>query len=216
MICMIRWFYEQFETWLVLITGSKINDHSMQTYILILRGINVSGQKLIEMAALRSMFEKMGFKDVNTYLQSGNIVFNTEAVEVHQLEQMIYRQIKADLGLEVPVIVMSHAQLHQAINQNPFLSDPTKAPSFLHLTFLASAPEAFDQEGIERKIQGDEAICFSDRVIYLYCPNGYGRTKLTNNFLESRLKVTATTRNWKTVNELQIMANSLKKHYFPL
>lgn len=174
----------------------------MKTYISILRGINVSGQRLIKMDALRKLYEDLGFQDVSAYLQSGNIVFRGLDFELHSLEQKIAQQIKAEFNFEVPVIVMTIDLLKEAIDNNPFLSDPTKEHSFLHLTFLASKAEAYDKEAIESKKQGEEALLFSDKVVYLYCPHGYGRTKLTNNFLEAKLKVRATTRNWKTVNEL--------------
>ncbi len=174
----------------------------MTTYISILRGINVSGQKLIKMDALRKLYKTLGFLDVRTYVQSGNVVFQGEDFELHSLEQKIARQIKVDFGFEIPVIVLTSDQLKQAIDNNPFMSDPDKVHSYFHLTFLASTPFPFDIETIESKKQGEEAIRFSHNVIYLYCPNGYGKTKLTNNFLEAKLKVKATTRNWKTVNEL--------------
>jgi uncharacterized protein (DUF1697 family) len=174
----------------------------MKTYISILRGINVSGQKLIKMDALRKLYENMGFQEVRTYVQSGNVVFEGEELELGSLEQKIVQQIKNEFDFEVPVIVLTIDCLKEAIDNNPFLSDPTKEHSFLHLTFLASKPDVYDKEAIESKKQGAEALIFSDKVIYLYCPNGYGKTKLTNNFLEARLKVRATTRNWKTVNVL--------------
>ncbi len=174
----------------------------MKTYISILRGINVSGQKLIKMEALKKSYESLGFQNVTTYVQSGNVVFKTSETEPEKSEQLIYNQIEKDFGFEVPVIVLTAEKLKQVIDHNPFVIDPAKDPAFLHITFLSSKPESFDRSKIEEKKQDGEEISFTDEVIYLYCPNGYGRTKLNNNFLESKLKVTATTRNWKTANEL--------------
>jgi len=179
----------------------------MRTYISILRGINVSGQKLIKMDDLRKLYENLGFRNVTTYVQSGNVVFKADDYEQSDFEQRISQQIQKDFGFEVPVIVLTIDKLKQIIDNNPFLDDPNKEHSHLHVTFLSSKPEHYDNETIESKKQNGEEISFSENVIYIYCPNGYGRTKLTNNFLESKLKVMATTRNWKTINELFKIAN---------
>jgi uncharacterized protein (DUF1697 family) len=182
----------------------------MTTYISILRGINVSGQKLIKMDDLRKLCEKLGFSDVTTYVQSGNVFFKGDDFELSDLEQKISQQIQKDFGFEVPVIVLTIDKLGQTIDNNPFLNDPNKEHSHLHVTFLSSQPDSYEKETIESKKQNKEEISFSENVIYLYCPNGYGRTKLNNNFLESKLKVVATTRNWKTTNELFKIANQIK------
>ena len=174
----------------------------MTIYISILRGINVSGQKLIKMDALRKMYESLGFHNVTTYLQSGNVIFTSNDIELCQLEQRISLQIEKDFGFDVPVIVFTFDKLKYIIENNPFTKEPDKDPASLHVTFLSSKPDNFDPKAIENKKQDGEEISFSDNAVYLYCPNGYGRTKLTNNFLEAKLKVVATTRNLKTTNEL--------------
>lgn len=171
----------------------------MNTYIAILRGINVSGAKPIKMEELRLTFQKPGFENITTYIQSGNVVFSTTATS--QLAAKIAESIKTDFGFEVPVIVLSCEELKTIIGNNP-LNDGTKDTAFLHVTFLAENPAAFNLSDIEAKKQGNEEIIISGKVVYLYCPHGYGKTKLTNTFLESKLKVTATTRNWKTCGEL--------------
>lgn len=172
------------------------------TYISILRGINVSGQKLIKMDALKLMYQNLGFKNVQSYVQSGNIIFSAPATDIKKLECKIEVQIKKDFGFEVPVIVLGMGDLGKIIKHNPFTNDTDKEASFLHVTFLSDYPITMDKLGIETKKQENEAVTFGEKVIYLYCPNGYGKTKLHNNFLESKLKVNATTRNWKTVNEI--------------
>ena len=172
------------------------------TYISILRGINVSGQKLIKMDALRKLYEDLGFHNVTTYVQSGNVVFKGEDSELNNLEQRISQQIEKDFGFEVPIIVLTIDKLKQIINNNPFQNDLNKDHSYLHVTFLSSNPDHYDKETIESKKQNEEEISFSENAIYLYCPKGYGRTKMNNNFLEAKLKVLATTRNWKTTKEL--------------
>ena len=176
----------------------------MTTYISILRGINVSGHNLIKMDALRKLYENLGFQNVTTYVQSGNVVFTGNDIEVNELEQRITQQIEKDFGFNVPVIVLTLSKLKQIIENNPLLKNHNNNIdiAYLHVTFLSSKPDHYDQKKIEDKKQDEEEICFSDNAVYLYCPNGYGRTKLTNNFLEAKLKVGATTRNWKTTTEL--------------
>jgi len=179
-----------------------IDRHQMTTYISILRGINVSGQKLIKMDFLRKSYENLGFGNVRTYVQSGNIIFTEKNIKPDELAQVILQQIKKDFGFDIPVIVLSIDKLKQIIDSNPFLKDNNKDETFLHVTFLSSKPQKVDLNIIkEKKLKGEEII-ITDNAVYLYCPNGYGKTKLTNNFLETKLKVGATTRNWKTTNEL--------------
>ena len=185
------------------------NDHQMTTYISILRGINVSGQKLIKMDALRKMYENLGFQSVKTYVQSGNVIFKSKDFKIAGLEQTISRQIKKDFGFDVPVIVLTIDKLKKIIENSPFSKDLSKDASFLHVTFLSSKPKSFEREVIETKRSNKEEISFSDDAVYLYCPDGYGISKLSNNFLETKLKVGATTRNWKTTNELLKIAQEI-------
>lgn len=181
----------------------------MTTYISILRGINVSGQKLIKMDTLREMYKNLGFENVTTYVQSGNVVFRSEDIEIEKLEKRIIRQIEKVFGFDVPVIILTFDHLQQVIDDNPFSKDPDKDPAFLHVTFLVSQPGEYDIRVIEEKKQNGEEVTVKERAVYLYCPNGYGRTKLNNTFLEMKLKVGATTRNWKTTNELLRIAKEI-------
>lgn len=181
----------------------------MNTYIAILRGINVSGAKPIKMDELRLTFQKQGFENVATYIQSGNVVFTAAETETSKMKSKIYVAIKTDFGFDVPVIVLSAAEL-QTITENNRLNDGTRDEAFLHVTFLAENPAAFNFSDIEAKKQDEEEIIISGKVVYLFCPHGYGKTKLTNTFLESKLKVSATTRNWKTCGELLRIAEEIK------
>lgn len=178
----------------------------MTTFISLLRGINVSGHKIIKMEALGKMYEKSGFRRVTTYLQSGNVIFEMDNATPAELAQTITQQIEKDFGFNVPVIVLSIDNLKQIIDGNPLFNDHDKNAAFFHVTFLSSKPEKFDLSIIEVKKQSGEAICITDNAAYLYCPNGYGNSKLSNSFLETKLKVGATTRNWKTTNELLKLA----------
>jgi uncharacterized protein (DUF1697 family) len=181
----------------------------MPTYISILRGINVSGQKLIKMADLHKTYEKLGYGNITTYVQSGNVVFTGKKAAPEKLASAITQQIAKDFGFQVPVIVFGIHTLKQIIASNPFINDSEKDIAYLHVTFLSAHPPKFVVKAIEEKKQTEEAIAFTNAAVYLYCPNGYGKTRLTNSFLESKLQVTATTRNWKTTNELVRMAEQI-------
>lgn len=178
----------------------------MKVCISILRGINVSGKNPVKMDALRRSYETLGLKNVKTYIQSGNVIFKAEVQNELELAQKIFHQIYNDFGFEVPVIAMNIERLKMVIDNNPFLNKSDKDHSFLHVTFLSSKPEPYDIKSIEEKKLGGEEIAITEHAVYLYCPNGYGKTKLNNGFLEKKLKVSATTRNWKTINELYKIA----------
>lgn len=180
----------------------------MTTYISILRGINVSGQKLIKMDALKKMYQQLNFENIQTYVQSGNVIFSGKEEAPKILENLISSQIEEEFGFKVPVIVLDVKALKAIIENNPFINEGLKETAFLHITFLADIPADFDKEKIIEKKQPNEEIAFTTNAIYLYCPNGYGKTKLTNNFLERKLKVQATTRNWKTTNQLLKLATN--------
>jgi len=178
----------------------------MQTYLAILRGINVSGNRTIKMDALRQMFADMGFSGIKSYIQSGNVIFQSGNSDDTTLEKMISTEIFAQFGFEVPVIVISLKEMKTILDNNPYLSDKTKDISHLHITFLAAKP----LQTLVDKLNADESLTdkfkVGERAIYLYCPNGYSKTKITNGLIENRLKIVATTRNWKTCNEMLAMA----------
>lgn len=180
------------------------------TYICLLRGINVTGKKPINMLALKKMFEELGFTGVQTYIQSGNIVFGAVDRSVTELEKSISGRIQQTFGFEVPAIVLDNRELNEIVRNNPFAGDPDKDSSFFHLTLFSAMPESNPVEKLLRKrSDGEEVVCIG-RSVYLYCPNGYGRTKLTNTFIEKVAGCSASTRNWRTINELMRMADSLK------
>lgn len=174
----------------------------MKTYLSILRGINVGGHKLIKMEALRKSYSDLGYQNIQTYIQSGNVIFQTSNTNQKSLEEAIVQKILADFSFEVPVIVKEFSELKNIIEKNPFLQDSSKNLEYLHVTFLSEEPKKTDFEKISLDKYLPDEFKLIDNSIYLYCPNSYSKTKLTNNFFESKLKVTATTRNWKTTIEL--------------
>jgi len=182
----------------------------MQTYISILRGINVSGQNTIKMAELKSVYEQLGSQQVTTYIQSGNVVFESSETDQKKLAKKIHLQIQSDFGYDIPVLVLDIDSWQKIVEKNPFANDESKDPAFLHVTFLATSTEFNDKETIIAKRMEGEEIRFTTKAVYLYCPHGYGRTKLNNNFLEAKLGVQATTRNWKTTLKLLEIAKSVQ------
>jgi uncharacterized protein (DUF1697 family) len=180
----------------------------MKTYVSILRGINVSGKNSIKMDALKRLFENLNFQNVTTYVQSGNVVFSFKPTDVRALEKLISSEIDKHFGFKVPVIVLTTDELKEYIGNNPFTS--SKDEKFLHFTFLAARPSDFIKENIDNVKAENEEIEISGRVVYLYCPNGYGKTKLSNTFLEKTLKVTSTTRNFKTTIALLKIAEQIQ------
>ncbi len=183
----------------------------MQTYISILRGINVSGSKIIKMDALRNLFEELKFKNVQTYIQSGNIIFQDKKTNCGTLEKKIAKRILDDFGFDVPVMVKESDELKVVLKNNHFVNDRKEDITKLHVTFLSGEPTKENIEKIKSGNYASDEYVFSGKAIYLFCPNGYGNTKLNNNFFESKLKLVATTRNWKTVNELVNLAENISK-----
>jgi uncharacterized protein (DUF1697 family) len=178
----------------------------MPSYVAMLRGINVSGNKLIKMEALRAMFEALGFTSVRTYVQSGNVVFTAKDRTAAPLGAKIAARIKRDFGFDVPTLVLAAEALARVVDESPFARKKGVDPTKLHVTFLAAAPAAAGLQKMKAVSSGrDEFHCLGTSI-YLVCPDGYGNTKLHNNAFERALGVGATTRNWKTVTTLAAMA----------
>ena len=180
----------------------------MNTYISILRGINVGGNRIIKMDALRKLFEDLGFTNVTTYIQSGNVVFQDNTTEPRDLENKISFKIKELFSFDVPVVVKSKDELEILLKNNPFRLRYEKESDKLHVTLFSNQPKLSDIENFNLS-SGNDEYAFGESVIYLYCPGGYGKTKLSNQYLEQKLKVNATTRNWKTLTELLNISNDL-------
>ncbi|WP_215907111.1 DUF1697 domain-containing protein [Kordia aestuariivivens] len=172
-------------------------------YIAILRGINVSGSKKLPMAELRTLLSTLGFTDVQTYIQSGNVVFKAAKQHQEKLGNQIAEAIKKQYDYEVPVLVKTIDQWKTAIANNPFAEADISKQG---ITFLATIPSATTIE-IDSK---DDRFEIINSEIYLDCPGGFGRTKLTNNFFERKLKIRATTRNWKTIYKLLDLAEAME------
>jgi uncharacterized protein (DUF1697 family) len=183
----------------------------MPTYISLLRGINVSGQKMIAMKDLVKVYESLGFTDVTAYIQSGNLVFKTASkAKPASVASSIEKAILEKFGFEVPVHILSHEDLQAAIDGNIFLRRKGIDETRLYFTFLEKEPEEEKIKNINLPATPDEFIV-KGKVIYLYCPGGYGNTKLSNTFFENKLKLKATTRNLNTVKKLIELSEGQKK-----
>ncbi len=175
----------------------------MITYISILRGINVSGQKRILMSDLKALYGGLNFKDVTTYIQSGNVIFKSDIKATNQaLAKKIENAIYEKYNFNVPVIIRSVEEIKNIISSNPFLKIKDTDSEKLHVTFLSDIPDPQSSERIKEYNYPPDEFIMLGKDVFLYCPVSYGDTKLSNKFFEAKLKVSATTRNWRTINKL--------------
>ncbi|MEP1486938.1 MAG: DUF1697 domain-containing protein [Algibacter sp.] len=179
----------------------------MQTYIALLRGINVSGQKKVPMAELRDLLSGIGLKHVQTYIQSGNVIYQSSEKNSQQLESNIHKAIKIHFGFEVPILVIKPKDLQQIFDDCPF-SEEQKINSYF--TLLYSIPDKQLITEASKISHPNERFVITDSCIYFYCSTGYGKAKYNNNFFERKLKITATARNYKTMVKLLSLSADLK------
>ncbi len=173
----------------------------MNKKIAILRGINVGGKRKILMADLRAMLEKMNFSNVKTYIQSGNVIFDAAETNNLKLSASIAKAITEQFGFEVPVIVRTSEEWAKSVGQNPFYNKGADIGQ-LHLTFLSEEPKPEEKEKTESYNYEPDKFVIQGKDVFIYCDGKYHKSKLGNNFFEKKLKVNATTRNWKTVLKL--------------
>jgi uncharacterized protein (DUF1697 family) len=157
------------------------------------------------MADLEALFAALGHADVATYLQSGNVVFTSTVGSPSALARGIEERIATDLDLDVTVLLRISDELAGVVEANPFVGGGAD-PAELHVTFLADEPDPSAVGAADGGGFGPDEFRILGREVYLRCPNGYGRSKLSNAFWEKRLGVAATTRNWKTVTTLHELA----------
>jgi uncharacterized protein (DUF1697 family) len=178
----------------------------MLTYIALLRGINVSGQKLIKMTDLKELFEAQGFQNVQTYIQSGNVIFSSKEKYSDKIKNIISNSIKQKFGFDVGVLVITPDMIEYVLKNNPYIKKK-KDIDRLYVTFLSDLPSSENIKKLNLIDYSPEEYIMDDKLVYLHVPNGYGKAKLNNNLFENKLKVEATTRNWKTINKLWELSN---------
>ncbi|RCW48841.1 DUF1697 domain-containing protein [Paenibacillus prosopidis] len=178
----------------------------MTVYIALLRGINVSGQKIIKMEHLRAVFKEMQFKQVRTYIQSGNVVFETEEQDTSLLEKKIEQKIEQVYSFQVPVMVRTSRELELIVEQNPIDITELSANEKIYVSFLSQEPNIEAVQLLKTFESDIDDFHVHGREVYILIRAGYGESLFSNNFLEKKLTVSATTRNWATVNKLIAMA----------
>jgi uncharacterized protein (DUF1697 family) len=170
-------------------------------HIALLRGINVGGKNKLPMKTLVTFFESEGCEAVATYIQSGNVVFRAKPALAQTLSQRIPACIKKNLGFDIPVLIRSATEIIKLPKLNPFLKAGADLDT-LHVMFLSDAPSAAALAGLDLKRSPGDSFKPLGRELYLHCPNGFARTKLTNAYFDSKLKMISSVRNWKTVLHL--------------
>ncbi|MDW3651998.1 MAG: DUF1697 domain-containing protein [Bacteroidia bacterium] len=180
----------------------------MEKKIAILRGINVGGKRKILMNDLKALCEKLSFENPLTYIQSGNVIFEDSKNQSNrELGDKLAKGILEKFGFEVPVIVRTAKELSNSIAQNSFYEEGRDI-SQLHLTFLKEEPAKENQEILLSYNYEPDEFVLQGQDVFIYCEGKYHKSKLSNNFFEKKLKVGATTRNWKTVLKLKELSQS--------
>jgi uncharacterized protein (DUF1697 family) len=174
----------------------------MPTYVAMLRGINLGPHKRVRMEALRKSFESLGLKKVQTYIQSGNVVFKAGTISNSSLRKKIEEQNTSDFGFSSLAILRSQDELCKIVKMNPFLKQPGVSPEKVHVIFLSESPETDVLKQLEVLTKAPDESCCLGQEIYLHLPNGVSRSSMMNNPIERKFLGQATTRNWRTVNNI--------------
>ncbi|MEM1321304.1 MAG: DUF1697 domain-containing protein [Bacteroidota bacterium] len=176
-------------------------------YVCLLRGINVSGKNKIKMAELKPQLQSLGLEEVRTYIQSGNIVFKAKAGQSAEWAAKIKAMIQEVWGFDIKVMCVAEGDFRNFLQQSPYWPEKEEEIKYLAFTLMTAVPEEERMALLEAKKKGEEDFKIIGQGLYLYCPYGFGRTKLSNNEIERIFKLGATTRNWKTMQQLEAMLN---------
>jgi uncharacterized protein (DUF1697 family) len=179
----------------------------MKTYIALLRGVNVGGNNKLPMRELVPVLQAIGLQNVRTYIQSGNVVFQSEGADPAVLSADITAAIRSSHGFAPYALVLDYAALRAAAMANPFPEGEAE-PKTLHLFFLDGRPRRFDTDALDRLRASNERYALIDQVFYLHAPDGIGRSKLAENAGKG-WDVNITARNWRTVSEVLALAAEL-------
>jgi uncharacterized protein (DUF1697 family) len=167
------------------------------SWVALLRGINVGGKNLVPMKNLAALFEKAGARNVSTYIQSGNVVFSAAPALIKKLPALLEKAVTAEFGCRSPVVLRSHEELVKIEKAGPFAGEDHAR---LLVMFLQGDPTNVDR--LDAKRSPPDRFAVVGREIYLHCPNGYGRSKLTNDYFDRTLHTISTARNWRTLLKL--------------
>jgi uncharacterized protein (DUF1697 family) len=174
-------------------------------HIALLRAVNVGGRNPVAMSSLRELAADLGLDNPRTLLQSGNLVFGSDARSAADLERLLEREAAARLGLETDFMVRSASEWKSLIARNPFPAEAKADPGHLVVMFLEDAPRAADVKALASAITGRERVRADGRELYVVYPDGMGRSRLTNALIERKLGTRATGRNWNTVLKLGVL-----------
>ncbi len=174
-------------------------------HVALLRGINVGGRHKLPMKSLATMFVDTGCSRVQTYIQSGNVVFAAESELARRIPAIIADRIAADFGFTPPVMTRTAAELGEIIRGNPFLEQGVDKSS-LHVAFLADLPDPARVAKLDPERSPGDTFIVRGREIYFSCPAGLARTKLSNTYFDSKLATISTMRNWRTTLKLLEMS----------
>ena len=178
----------------------------MKTYIALLRGINVSGQKIIKMELLREILGELDFENISTYIQSGNIIFDSSIKDVAVLENQISKKIEEHFGFLVPVRITNLEELKAIVHENPFVEENLLDEKQPYVAFLSDVPAPNNLEQLQAIDFANDRFINKDRALYLWYADSAANTKLSNVVIEKKLQLKATSRNWKTVLKLIALA----------
>jgi len=182
----------------------------MPVLISMLRGVNVGPHNRIKMDALRALYESLKFETPRTYVQSGNVIFRTKEKNTPDLADKIRRAIDKKLNCSPQVILRTTTELRNVIAATPFSDRPDLEPGKILVIFLASEPPPEARAGFDKFKDYPEEVHLKNRELYIYFPNGAGRSKLPWSAIEKLLKVTGTARNWNSVNAMLKIAEEME------
>jgi uncharacterized protein (DUF1697 family) len=175
----------------------------MSKYVAFLRGINVGGNKLIKMEVLRALFESLGFTNVTTYIQSGNVIFDARGKKLTALQSKIEQELEDSLGHEISVALMSFSDLTAIVKQDPFASVEVNEDVMLFVTFLSAQPVSIPKLPLAVPKENFEVIGLQDRAVFIVARRkSDGRAAFPNAFIEKQFGVSGTTRNWSVVKKI--------------
>lgn len=182
----------------------------MTVYVSMLRGVNVGASGRLRMESLRRVYESLGLKDVRTLLQSGNVLFRSAVTDRQGLAKRIVQEIERQLDLKIEVVLRTLAEFAGTVERGPVLSARAD-PSKLLVMFLADVPAPAAQAALMKAHKGPEMLELRGPEVYLYYPDGVGRSKLSGAVLEDRLGVSGTARNWNTLTKMLEVARGLEQ-----
>jgi uncharacterized protein (DUF1697 family) len=180
----------------------------VSTFVALLRAINVAGTRKVAMADLKAFFEALGFADVRTLLQTGNVVFADAARSAATVERTLEAEAKLRLGLDTDVFVRTGKDLAAIVRRNPFQAEAKRDPGHLVVQFAKRAPARAEVKALEAAILGPERVRARGQELYVVYPAGIGRSKLTATLMEKKLGTRVTGRNWNTVTKLASLAEA--------